>query len=89
MDCHADKSARNDKATEAMDCHALPCGKSRNDKQNAFLRHCEAMKSPKQSISKKLDLLTRLMVIFYNLLYFVSSMIIKEVERGRYDCNKL
>ena len=87
MDCHADKSARNDKAAEAMDCHALPCGKSRNDKAPPKLRHCEA--KPKQSISKKLDLLTRLMVIFYNLLYFVSSMIIKEVERGRYDCNKL
>ena len=48
MDCHADKSARNDrkmadtntstarndKAAEAMDCHDLPC-KSRNDNKNA------------------------------------------------------
>ena len=72
-----------------VDCHDSATTESRNDKAPPKLRHCEPMKSPKQSISKKLDLLTRLMVIFYNLLYFVSSMIIKEVERGRYDCNKL
>ncbi|WP_317371045.1 hypothetical protein [Helicobacter canis] len=41
MDCHADKSARNDKAAEAMDCHDLQ-SKSRNDKAPPKLRHCEA-----------------------------------------------
>ena len=40
VDCHADKSARNDK--NVVDCHTLPCGKSRNDRKNATFKKVDS-----------------------------------------------
>ncbi|STO97712.1 hypothetical protein [Helicobacter canis] len=42
MDCHADKSARNDK--KAVDCHAAATAASRNDKNNAAKQKVDSSK---------------------------------------------
>ena len=42
VDCHADKSARNDK--KAVDCHDFAGEKSRNDKNNAAKQKVDSSK---------------------------------------------